>query len=75
MVFSPQQKADCVLWHAEFKKFDVVFDCFQRKYGGQVPPLRSIYNWINKFKKTDSVNTMPRTGRPGISPGTRQHIK
>lgn len=57
MPYTIQQKADCVMWLAEFKSPILVKRKFHQKYGINVraPPPITIKRWKSKFSETGTL--------------------
>lgn len=62
-----QQKAQCVLWYAEFKSPVLVQRNFRRTYRQDPPTDKTIVRWFNQFKETGSVDIKKSPGRPRTS--------
>ena len=77
MVFSDQQKAQCVLWYAKLENCWAVRREYRLKYGeGRQPPSKQlIAYWVKQFRETGSLAHRPRTGRPPLAPGKIEDIR
>lgn len=62
-----QEKAQCVLWLAEFKSVTTVQQNFWSVYQLDAPSVNSIKRWYQQFQETGSVNIKKSPGRPKTS--------
>ena len=60
MVITPQQRAQCVIWHAKFSSVLNTQRAFRRQYIRHVPSHRDIVKWYNMFLENELQ--MPHTG-------------
>ena len=70
-----QQKAQSVLWLAEFKYVITVQRTFRRVYGGDPPHANSIRRWYTQFQETISVDVKKSPGRPRTSEETVERLR
>ena len=59
-----QQKAQCVLWLAEFKAVITVQRTFRHVYNTDPPHANSIRHWYEQFQESGSINVKKSPGRP-----------
>lgn len=70
-----QQKAQCVLWLAEFKSVITVQRNFRRVYDTDPPHPNSIRRWYEQFQVTGSINIKKSPGRPRTSDEAVERIR
>jgi hypothetical protein len=63
MLFTPTEKAHCVIWFAVYGKTAPVQRRFRTLYGRRAtaPDRKTIKEWFMKFMTTGSVNRKKRT--------------
>lgn len=75
-MLTAQQKAQCVLWYAEFKSIVIVQRQFRVTYPGQnSPDDKAIRRWFNQFRDTGSVLKGHSPGRPKTSDDKVEEIR
>lgn len=63
MVYTDQEKAQCVLWFIEYQSTTTVQTQFRARYGRhrRAPDRKSIKEWVTKFENDGSVKRKKRT--------------
>ena len=75
-MLTAQQKAQCVLWYAEFKSIVRVQRQFRVTYRGhKAPDDKAIRCWCNQFRDTGSVLKGHSPGRPRTSEDKVEEIR
>jgi hypothetical protein len=72
---SVQQKAQSVLWYAQFKSVGTVQRHFRRTYGEDPTTDKTTVRWHNQFKETRNVKLKKSSGRPRTSEENVEHLR
>ena len=75
MAFTVNKKAFCVLKFAKTESIVTVQRIFRIMYNTEPPTNKTIREWYMKFQQSGCLSAAKRTGRPGPSTETLDHVR
>jgi transposase len=73
--FQANRNLFCILQLAKTESIITVQRGFRIKYHTEPPTNKTITEWYKKFEETGCLCSAKRTGRPGPSPETVDHVR